>query len=395
MTRLLMRAWLLSLCLAASPAWAQGPPLVVVAVIPQSGLLADLGAEMRKALLLWQEQRNAAGGLLGRSIQLKILDDRSEASAAGRLYLQLIDAERADLLIGPLGSAASVGAAAAAERSRRVLINATGVTRGVQRAGTRYVFQVPAPLAEYGAGALAMAQAMGYRRLHVVARNDPGSREAAARLVEQAAALGLEPGALESVAAGSSDYALQIAKARARDAQAWIAFGQPEDAADMIRAFKRIGYSPWLFLAQGVAEPRFLQQVGSDAEFALGISAYDPRFATRGNSAFVEAWRKRWSTEPGAHAAGAYCAALVLEEGLRKARSVDPERLREALAALDTETPLGRYRVDGGGNQVAAKPAVVQILAGKREIVWPEALATAKWRLPYPRWDERPGHAAQ
>jgi len=65
------------------------------------------------------------------------------------------------------------------------------------------------------------------------------------------------------------------------------------------------------------------------------------------------------------------------------------------LAALDTETPIGAYRVDASGAQAAAKPAVVQIVAGRREIVWPESLATAKWQLPYPRWDERKALAPQ
>lgn len=388
-----MRALLLLLALVPAPAWAQ--PLVLGAVLPQSGQLADLAADMQRALLLWQETRNAAGGLLGRRVELKLLDDHSEASASARLYEQLIDAEHAELLIGPFGSAASASAAGVAERRRRVLLNATGVARSVHRAGTRYVFQVPAPLAGYGEGALEIARAMGYRRLYVVARSDPGSREAAAQLVERAAAAGLEPGPVESVAAGASDYAAQIAKARARDAQAWIAFGQPEDAADMVKSFKRIGYAPWLFLAQGAAEPRFLKLVGRDAEYVLGLSTYEVGLRTRGNREFVEAWRRRWSADPGAVAATAYAAVLILEEGVRKAGSVETERLRAALAGLDAETPIGRYRVDPGGVQLAAKPAVVQILAGRREIVWPEALATAKWRLPYPRWDERQAHAAR
>lgn len=387
-----MRALLLAvLALAAPPGLAQ--PLVVGAVLPQSGQLADIAADMQKALLLWQEARNAAGGLLGRRIELKLLDDRSEASASARLYDQLIEVDKADVLIGPFGSAASLTAAAVAERRRRVLINATGVTRNTQRASGRYVFQVSAPAAEYGAGALAMAQAAGYRRLHVVARNDPVSREAAARLVAQAAAAGLEVGVAE--AAPASQVPVQIAKARSRDAQAWIAFGQPEDAADMVIAFKRIGYAPWMFLVQGAGEPRFIGLVGRDAEFAMGISSYEARFATRGNSEFVEAWRKRWSAEPGAVAATAYAAALVLEAGVRKAEGTETERLRAALSALELETPIGLYRVDADGVQVGAKPAVVQILGGRREIVWPQALATAKWRLPYPRWDERPKSAAQ
>lgn len=390
-----MRAWLAALCLAAAPALAQGPPVVLGAVLPETGLLADLAADMRRALLLWQEERNAAGGLLGRRVDLRIADDRSQASAAGKLYARLVQAEGAQLLMGPFGSAASVVAAAYAERSRRVLINAAGVSGNLHRAGSRYVFQVPAPLAEYGAGALAIAQAMGHRRLHVVARNDPASGESAARLVAQARALGLEPGEVQTVAAGQRDYAPQVAAARLRNAEAWIAFGQPEDAAEMVKSFKRIGYAPWAFLAQGAGEPRFLQYLGQDAEFVLGLAAYDTRFATRGNAAFVQAWRRRWQGEPGALAAGAYSAALVLEEAVRRAGSLDQERLREVLSALETETPIGRYRVDAAGAQVAAKPAVVQILAGRREVVWPRALATAQWRLPYPRWDERQVHAPQ
>ena len=385
----------LLLLLALVPAYASSQPLVLGAALPLSGQLADLAADMQRALVLWQESRNAAGGLLGRQVQLKLLDDRSEASASVRLYEQLIDTERAALLLGPFGSAASVSAASVAERRRRVLVNATGVTRNVHRAGTRYVFQVPAPLVAYGDGALEVVRSMGYRRLHVVARNDPAAGEAAAQFVERALAAGLEPGPAESVPAGTGDYAAQIAKARARDAQAWIAFGQPEDAADMVKAFKRIGYAPWLFLAQGAAEPRFLKLVGQDAEFVLGVSPYELAFRTRGNREFVEAWRKRWPADPGAIAATAYASLLVLEEAVRKAGSVEPERLRAALAALDTETPIGPYRVDARGMQAAAKPAVVQIVAGRREIVWPEALATAKWRLPYPRWDERKALAPQ
>ena len=389
-----MRGGLLALWLAALPAWPQPAPVVVGAVVSETGQLADLALEMRKALLLWQEERNAAGGLLGRPVSLRLLDDRSEAAAALALYTRLIEQERADLLIGPFGSAASVAAAAIAERARRVLVNATGVTRGVQRADWRYVFQVPAPVAEYGDGALAVARAAGYSRLQVVARNEPGAREAAQRLATAAAALGMQA-PLYTVAPGNKDYAGQIAAARTQRSEAWIAFGRAEDAAEMVKAFKRAGYAPAMFLAQGAAEPGFVQRVGQDAEFALGITAYEPGFATRGNGEFVARWRERWKGEPGLIAANAYSAALVLEAAVRAAGGLEQERLRAALAALDTETPIGRYRVGEGGVQLGAKPAVVQIQRGRAEIVWPRALATAQLRLPYPRWDQRQVHAPQ
>src|SRR6476660_621101 len=156
-----MRYLLLAVLLSALPVFAQ-QPIIVGAALPQSGILADLAADLRKSLLLWQEEVNAAGGLLGRRVELQLLDDRSESISAGKLYEQLIQS-KVDLLMGPFGSAATQVAAVVAERNRRVFINATGATRAVHRAGYRYVFQTATPLAAYGSGALELARALGVK----------------------------------------------------------------------------------------------------------------------------------------------------------------------------------------------------------------------------------------
>ncbi|MGH8704224.1 MAG: ABC transporter substrate-binding protein, partial [Burkholderiales bacterium] len=227
------------LALALPLAQAQEKPVIVGAALPQSGILADLAADLRKALLLWQEDTNASGGLLGRRVELQLLDDRSEAAAAGKIYEQLIRERKADLLIGPFGSAASLGAAGTAERNRRVMVNVTGAARAVHKAGYRYVFQVPAPLGEYGAGALEAARRLGLARLMLLARDDPGSREMAGRAQEAAARLGLAAGEIGVYAPGTTDFAPQIARARAAAAQAWIAFGLVQDAAEMVKSFRK------------------------------------------------------------------------------------------------------------------------------------------------------------
>ena len=97
----------LMLALAPLCALAQTPPVVVGAVISQTGDLADLASGYRKGLLLWQDDINAAGGLLGRHVELRLFDDRSEANRSGPLYGRLISEDKADVLIGPFGSAAT------------------------------------------------------------------------------------------------------------------------------------------------------------------------------------------------------------------------------------------------------------------------------------------------
>jgi branched-chain amino acid transport system substrate-binding protein len=383
-----MRKLLLALVMFAAPALAQPPPVLVGAVMPQSGILADLAADLRKALLLWQEEVNAAGGLQGRRVELQLMDDRSESSEAGKLYDQLMRDSKAELLIGPFGSAASLGAASAAERNRRVLINAAGPARVVQKPNFRYVFQTVTPLAAYGAGALEVARAQGLKRIALLARDDPTSREMATRAREDAVKQGFSAGEVEVYSAGADDFTPQVQKARAAGIEAWIAFGLAQDGAEMVKTFRKQRYAPRLFVAHGAADADFIKRLGQDAEYAVGILAYDRRARTRGNAEFAQAYAKKWSAEPSALAAEGYAAAKVLEEAVRRAASFDPEKLREALLALETETPLGAYKVDRAGAQLAAQPLLVQVQRGRREIVWPEALATAKWQ-PYPAWETR------
>jgi len=381
-----MRKLLLVLLCSAMPAFAQ--PVVVGAVMPQSGILADLAADLKKALLLWQEEVNAGGGLNGRRVELQLMDDRSESAEAGKLYEQLIRDSKADLLIGPFGSAASLGAAGTAERSRRVLINATGSARVVQKPGFRYVFQTVTPLAAYSAGALEAARAQGLKRVVIFARDDPTSREMATRAREEAVKQGFAAAEVEVHSAGTDDFTPQVQKARAAGVEAWIAFGLPQDAAMMVKTFRKMRWGPRLFVAQGAADADFIKRVGQDAEYALGILAYERRARTRGNAEFAQAYAKKWSAEPSTLAAEGYAAGKVLEEAVRRAASFDQEKLREALVALETETPLGAYKVDRAGAQLAAQPLLLQVQRGRREIVWPEALATAKLQ-PYPAWDAR------
>jgi branched-chain amino acid transport system substrate-binding protein len=350
---------------------------------------AGLAADYRKALLLWQEEVNAAGGLLGRQVELRLLDDASEAIKAGPLYQQLIR-DKADALIGPYGTAATLVAAAEAESARRVLINGAGWSREVHKRSPRFVFQSATPYNAYGAGVVEIAKDAGYRKLFVLSRDEPAAREMAAGTLAAALKLGLSASEVAVYGGGADDFAPFVTRVLAEGADAWIAFGEARDAAEMVKTFKRLRYTPGLFFGRGTASPKFVEAVGQDAEFSLGTVEYDPRFATPGNAKFVKAFTAKWSAPPGAAAAEGYAAASVLAEGLRRAGSVDQNKLRAALAALTTATVLGDFKVDPAtGEQIATKPALVQILKGRPEIVWPRSLQTAKPVLPYPPWSER------
>jgi len=363
-----------------SAAFSQESPIVVGAVISQTGTLAELATEYEKGIQLWRDEVNAAGGLLGRRVELLVLDDASQAVRTGPLYARLIKEDKADLLIGPYGSAATLIAASEAERARRVMINGAGQAAAVHARAPKFVFQSAIPYSAYGEGVLQVAGEAGYRKLFIVAREDPASQEMA-EATHSAAAQEFSAGSIEGYRPGTLDFAAQVAKARAAGAEAWIAFGDVRDAAEMVKTFKRLDYAPQLFIARAASHPRFIALLGQDAEFSLGAVDFDPRVGEAARS-FAKAYAAKWTVAPGLPAAEGYAAGTVLGAGVRNAGTLEQQRLATTLAAMEVPTVLGNYKVAyQNGAQIGAKPVVVQIRKGRPEPGNP--------LLPYPKWNER------
>jgi branched-chain amino acid transport system substrate-binding protein len=381
-----LAAVLAAVTAGAGLAHAQSP-LVVGVVVSQTGAHADLAADYGRGVELWREEVNGQGGLLGRRVELRILDDGSEAARAGALYRQLIR-DKADALIGPYGTAATLVAAAEAESAQRVLVSGAGWSRAVHKRAPRFVFQSAVPYNAYGTTVLELARSTGVKSALLLARDDLASLEMAAAAAETASRLGISTGEVQSYAAGTRDFAALIIKARASGAEAWIAFGGVDDAAEMLKGFKKAQYAPRLAFLRAAADPKLIELVGQDAEFSMGSAAYHPlRPAAQ---AFARAFEQRWQRPPTAAGAEGYAAASVLAAGVQRAGTPEPRALRAALASLQLDTVLGSYKVDPAtGAQIGAKPVVVQVLLGRREIVAPQSAATEKFVLPYPAWDER------
>jgi ABC-type branched-subunit amino acid transport system substrate-binding protein len=279
-------------------------------------------------------------------------------------------------------------ASAETEPAQRVLINGAGAALAVHQRSPRYLFQTTIPNSAYGIGPLELARAAGVSRPFIVSREDQAVREMAEATVERALKAGFASAEAGGYGAANAQFAPLVARARA-GADAWLAFGEVRDAAEMIRTFRKLDYAPRFFFARSAWDPRLIQLVGQDAEYTLGIHEYDPRFHTVDNARFATAFGAKWSAPPSFAAAQGYAAATVLTEAVRRTGSLDQAKLRDALANMETETVLGAYRVDPKtGEQRAARPPVVQIQRGRPRVVWPPELQEAELQ-PYPAWEER------
>lgn len=369
----------LALALAAAPAFAQ-EPVVVGAGISQTGAQAALAEQYRRGILAWQERVNAAGGLLGRPVELRVLDDRSQAVRAREVYAALIAEHKADLLVGPYGSAATVLAAAEAERAGRVLANGAGPARAVHRRERRFVFQTTAPYSSYAYGVVELARESRCRALDIAARDDVAAAEMAAGALQRAKAAGMAVQGVQALSGGRLEALVRgLREDRARG---WMIFGEPRDAADAAISLQRANIRPQFFFASAAAQPNYVELVGQEAEGTLGVLRYDPRLATPGNREFVAAYRGRWGAPPAVAAAEGYAAATVLGEAVRRAGTLEGGKLRETLAKLEVGTVLGSYKVDpASGEQTGIRPAVAQIVEGRPQVVWPPALKTAEAKI--------------
>lgn len=365
-----MIGWITSALLFVScVALAQESKLVVGAMISESGSHAAAATDYRNGLQLWAEEAK---------VDLRLKDDGSEAARAGAGYAELI-AEGAQVLIGPYGSAATLTAAAEAERARRVMLNAAGPSGQVHKRAPRYVFQTVAPYTAYAEAVLAAAREVGVESVFIIARDDAGSREMAEAALAQAKKLGFATD-IDIYPPGTEDFLAQLYRAMAAHADAWIAFAEARDGADMVKTLKRQGYVPKMFYLRSSTDPRFISYVGQDAEFILGTKEYDARFPNEGNARFVEAFKAKFSAPPGPLAAEAYAAGTVLSEALRRAGTADSAKLRATLATLQVDTVLGPYRVDPAtGAQIGIKPVLTQIVKGRARAVADEVLPFVPW----------------
>lgn len=389
--------------LDAVPLWRSRPrrsPRVVAGTISRSGAYAAFGVPAERALRLWAEQRNAAGGVAGRPVMLRLEDDASDADTVRRLYPAL--AHEADLLLAPYGSTLTRVALAAAEEVGVPCLAPTAGDPDVWRDGRAWSVQLLNPVDTTLHPTLRLAAEIGLRDVTFLHRDDPYTTRVIDGAAAHASRVGLRIGlrerydgerAARRAAAGLPGELIVGLGFRAGGAGA----GFLDDAVMLADALRVAGVRPRLLsLGIGAADARFASRAAGRVEHVLGTTGWRAYLPTPGRDAFVRAYRDRWGTEPDTHAAQAYGAGELYLQAARHAladaadasvavpgeRAAERRRVRDALFALDTETVFGRYRVDARGAQTGKTNAVMQWQDGRPVVIVPARYRTGRLVAP-------------
>jgi branched-chain amino acid transport system substrate-binding protein len=377
----------------ASPAPPpEGEPIRIGASVSTTGSNGRTGLYQQEAYYLWESQKNASGGLLGRPVEMVIYDDQSDPTTGSRLYEKLITEDEVDLVLGPYASGVTLACAQITERYGYPMLVAGASAGEIWDSGFQYVFGVYSIAQDYFKDiVLTIAPAQGYTTAAVIYEDAVFPMSTGQGAVALCGEAGIEVVLEETYPQKATDVSSVLTRIRDLNPDMLIGGSYLPDSVLIVRQAKELGLNPKLYaFSVGAAQPDFLDTLGEDANYVLGPSMWEPEVETEGNAEFFAAYQEMHGREPDYHSATGYAGCQILERAVTNVGSLDLEALREELLGLTMTTILpGEYKVDETGKQVGHIPLTVQWQEGEKVLVAPEDLKTGDLVLPTPAWDER------
>ena len=381
-----------ALALAAGgvvPATAQAP-IRIGASLSLTGTYAKLGKNQHEGYQLCEKDVNAKGGLLGRRVQFVVYDDQSMPATAVRLYEKLITEDKVDAIMGPYSSPVTEAAVNVTEKYKKVMVAPLAATTSIFKKGRKYIFMVISPAEVYLEGLLDMAAKRGLKTVAVVNEDTLFSKAAAAGAVETAKKKGLQVVFAEAYPKGNTDFSALLTKVKAANPDVLAAATYFDDAVALTRQMKELNVNPKMFgVTVGGDLPEFYDTLKQNAEYIYGATQWEHTLPYPGNQEYFEAYKKDFGHEPSYHSTAGYAGCLIYAEAVKRANSLEADKVREQLLKLEMRTPFGDYKVEADGFQVAHKMVTFQWQKEKKVTVWPDELAQGKPLFPTPPWTSR------
>lgn len=399
----LMAAATALLVLAPSSAPAADDTIVFGAAVAATGRDAREGVLTREGYDFWKDYVNAHGGIKagGKTymVEIRYADDETNAQTSAKLVEKFIDQDKVNFILGPYGSATAFATAAVVERKKIPMVEGNGSSEKIFSQGFRYTFAVLSPAKRYLEGVIEMAlnQKDKPKTVAVVAANDLFSLEVASGAAAYATAHGLQVVYNNKYPADTTDVSGIVSGIKAAKPDLILNGGHLQDALLLQKGFKEQNVLANAYAySVGPDTPDFRKALGRDANFVFGGTQWSPTAKYKGAAGFIgdskdyaKAFQAKYGHVPDYHNAESTAACLAFQYAIENAGTLDPEKVRDALANLDVLTFYGLLKFDSRGINVYKPMAVNQIQDGKLVTVWPRGSANAPVAYPAPDWSKR------
>jgi branched-chain amino acid transport system substrate-binding protein len=368
-------------------------PLKIGMSLPQSGAVADVAKSGYQGYQEWAAEVNATGGLLGRQVQLNVLDDGFDQNAVVANYNRLISQDKVDLLLGTFSSKLNAAASAVAERQKKLYIEPSGGDASLFNRGfTRLFFAQPATTAALPDRFVEWVASLppGQRPLTAayVTQDDPSASPAVNGFRQKLEGLGIRTVYNQVYAPGNKTFD-PIASAIANAAPDVLIQGAvTDDGVQLVRSLQKLSYSPKiLFQTQAPSDPAYPQAIGpQNVQGIFTAVGWSSKAPYPGNAQFVDSYTKRFGEPPSEDAANSYTAGQVLAAAVKAVGSLDQDALAKWLHANTVQTIVGPLKWDKTGIPEGTL-LLAQWQDGVLETVSPQSAATStKVVNPKPGW---------
>jgi len=370
-------------------------PITIGASLPLTGRMSEPGTAAKQGYEVWAAFVNANGGILGRQVELTIIDNASDQDTAVADYEKLITVDEVDFVVGPFSSFLVIPTSEVAARYGYAFVEPAGGAPDVFNRGlTNIFFAQPAPGDEQAIPftdfVIALPDDTRPTTFAVVSQDDPFTIGVMDGVKDALTAAGIELVFDEIYAPETTDFSAIAIQVADLDPDLIVGGTQLEDTIGQIRAYQDAGYQPRLaFFTTGPSLPGpFREGVGEATEGVFAAISWFPEAEEYQNADMVAGYLEMFGGEMGdipEDVANAFTVGQVLQQGVEAVGSVDNAALIEELHQGTYQTVVGPLSFNELG-QPQGTFMLLQWQGDTFAIVGPGERARAEPIVPKPSW---------
>jgi len=388
-----------ALLLSATTAWS-ADTIVLGTAMSLTGKYAREGKFYVDGYNITVDAINKAGGVKvgGKAykLELKMYDDQSDPNLCVRLYTRLVTSDKVNFLLGPYSSGITIPASSVSEKYEIPMIQGGGASGQIFSRGYKYIFGTLPKAEFYFLSPIAAAASLNppIKTAALVYSNEAFDRSVADGSRQLLKEYKIEKVYDEEYQPATQDFTSILAVIKSKNPDLILLAGHTENSLNFIRQAQAADVNPkmWVFTV-GPPTADFRKVLGKAAEYAYGVTPWLADMDVGGEifasaREFDKQFQARFGYEADYHVAAGAAAVLAFKFGIEKANSLDPKKVRDALAGLYVETLYGRVKFEPTG-QIAMGQVLIQIQEGKVVPVYAAGKFISKALYPMPKWGER------
>lgn len=337
-----LHTWLAAALLAAATTAQAQAPIRVGAFLSVTGPAAFLGDPEQKTLELYVERLNAAGGVLGRKLELVAYDSGGDAEKARTFAKRLIEQDRVDVIVGGSTTGETMAVVPLAEAAGMPFISLAGAVVIVEPV-KKWVFKTPHTDRMACDKVFVDMKARGFSKAALISGSGGFDKSMRAQCLGVAKNHGIEIVADETYGGGDTDMTAQLTKIRnTAGVQAVLNAGFGQGPAIVTKNYKQLGIAQPLYQSHGVASKQFIQLAGEAAEGvrlpAAALLVAETLPDSDGQKKVVvdykRAYEARFKQDVSTFGGHAYDGLMLAVQAMQKAGSTDKAKVRDALESI-------------------------------------------------------------